>query len=1001
MLRLNSNSIRLLGLGLGVAGAAFGTAAQTQNPALFGGLRWRLVGPFRGGRALAVTGVPGSPEKFYFGSVGGGVWESNNAGRTWKSIFDNEPSTASIGWITVAPSDPNIIYVGAGEADMRSDIQQGDGVYVSRNGGKSWAHKGLKDTRQIGKIVVDPTDPNVAYVAALGHQYGPNEQRGVFKTTDGGNTWTKVLYKGPDVGAIDLAMDPSNSSVLYAAMWHTRRAPWSVYPPSEGVDSGLFKSSDAGATWSAVTGGGFPTKVWRIGVAICPSSPSRIYAFIDSPDPKAGGIYRSDDSGASWTHTDGEARVWGRGWYFAGITADPKDPDTVYVMNTSAYRSTDGGKTFIPFKGAPGGDDYHTLWIAPNDPDRMILGSDQGVVVSVDHGQSWSSWYNQPTGQFYHVITDNRFPYWIYGAQQDSGGMAVPSRTIHSGISSLDARPIDAGGESGTVAPDPLHPGLLYSSTGSKEDFATAWSQSIDPTAAYPDTHWRSEWTMPIAVSPADPHVFYTSHQCVFRTADGGATWKVISPDLTRKKNTNPSNLDAAGLADNEGLPRPGVVYWLAPSPVRARELWAGTDDGLLWLTQDDGGHWQDVTPPGFTSWTKIALIDASHFDAKTAYIAVDRHRLDDNRPYIYRTHDRGKHWRLITNGIPEGQFVNVVREDPNRAGLLYAGTDWGVYVSFDDGAHWQSLQLNLPTASVRDIAFCGNDIVVGTHGRAIWILDDAGLLRQLPVATANVHLFKPDPACLFQRAGVWGFGANDEGTPLPPEEPQGENPPWGAVFDYFLPAADGPVVISVKDASGRLIRRLSSMDKPAAIDVTKLDIPAYWVKPQPGLSAEAGAHRFVWDLRNGPGRGSRRRGGGGVLVPPGRYTVTLTAGGHTSTQTLTVVRDPRVPATDADLNAQYKFALAIAAEADAVRAAMRSAAGTAMTQPAATRLKMQALASGGSHSLQAVVGRLGALQGAVESAPAAPNVGAKQAFAALKQLADEDLVKLRRLRGA
>ncbi|HLK14443.1 MAG TPA: hypothetical protein VKT78_06535, partial [Fimbriimonadaceae bacterium] len=844
-----------------------------------------------------------------------------------------------------------------------------------------------------------PKDPKTVFVAALGHQYGPNEQRGVFKSTDGGATWKKVLYKGPDIGAIDLAMDPNDPDVLFAAMWHTRRPPWSVYPPSHGPGSGLFKSTDGGATWSEVAGG-LPADPGRIGIAVSPADDKRVYAVVDTPNPKTGGIYRSDDGGSTWQRTDGEPRVWGRGWYFAGITADPKNPDEVYVMNTSAYRSTDGGKTFVPFKGAPGGDDNHTLWIAPDDPDRMILGSDQGVVISVDGGKTWSSWYNQPTGQFYHVITDNRFPYWVYGAQQDSGAMAVPSRSIHSGISALDERPIEAGGESGTIAPDPLHPGLLYSSTGSREQFATGWVQSIDPTLAYGDTRWRSEWTQPIVVSPADPHVFYTSHQNVFRTADGGASWKVISPDLTRKKNTNPPNLDAAGLADTEGLARPGVVFWLGPSPVKPGMLWAGTDDGLLWLTEDDGAHWRDVTPAGFGSWSKIGIVDAGHFDIDTAYIAVDKHRLDDNHPYIYRTHDRGKHWRLITNGLPSGQFVNVVREDPKRKGLLYAGTDWGVFVSFDDGAHWQSIQLNLPAASVRDIVFGGNDVVVGTHGRAIWVLDNVGRLRQLPASPSSAHLFKPDTAILFQKANSWGFGLSDEGTPLPPEEPQGENPASGAYFDYFLPAG-GPTEITIKDSSGRVVRQLSSSDRPSPVNLSQLDIPAYWVKTDPILSGDAGGHRYVWDLRNGAARGRRRRGGGSLLVPPGHYTVTLVSGGKASTQPLTVVRDPRIAATDTDLVAQFEFGLGVVAETEAVRAAQRKAAAALAKRTswsAEKRAKANRLIAGDPHSLDAIAARMDAVFGAAESAPSAPGKQVVETYHALKALAESDMKKLRQL---
>lgn len=965
------------------------TGATADQTDLLGGLHWRLIGPFRGGRALAVTGVPGKPEKFYFGAVGGGVWQSENAGRTWKPIFDSQP-VASIGWITVAPSNPNVIYVGSGEADMRSDIQQGNGMYKSTDGGKSWTQIGLTDSRQIGKILVDPQDPNTVYVAALGHQYGPNSERGVYKSTDGGATWTHALDKGPNVGAIDLAMDPSNASIIYAAMWHTRRAPWSVYPPAEGDGNALYKSTDAGKTWSMLGGHGFPAKVGRIGIAVSPARPERVYACVDA-STKEGGIYRSDDGGASWIHTDGEPRVWGRGWYFAGVTADPKDADTVYVMNTSAYRSTDGGKTFKAFKGAPGGDDYHTLWIDPNDSDRMILGCDQGVVVSVDHGRTWSTWYNQPTGQFYHVVTDERFPYWVYGSQQDSGAMALPSRTIHSGISMMDTRPIDAGGESGTIAPDPLRPGMLYSSSGSVEQLETAWNHNIDPTLGHWEEPWRNEWTMPIVVSPADPRVVYTSHQKVFRSDNGGDTWSIISPDLTRKKLTNPPNLDAAGLADNEGIARPGVVYWLAPSPVKAGLLWAGTDDGLLWVTDDDGKHWRDVSPPGLTSWSKVAVVDAGHFDANTAYAAIDRHRLDDNQPYIYRTHDHGKHWRLITSGIPQSQFVNVVREDPKRAGLLYAGTDWGIYVSFDDGGHWRSLQLDLPAASVRDIVFGGNDVVVGTHGRAIWALDDVSRFRQPRPTNSTAWLFKPGAAYLFQRAGVWGFGVNDEGTPLPPEEPQGENPAWGAALDYACSGTD-PVVLNIYDSRYRLIRRITSNQSSPPVDVDSLEIPAYWVKPPPRLSASHGTHRFVWDLRY--------KDESGPVVPPGTYTVRLTVGSHYTVQNLEVRRDPRIPATDADLQSQFDFILGVRAEVETARVewtqAQAAFAKHSASWTAKKRARLAAIVNG-VHSLKTLAEHMGAVASAAGGGAAAPTTNERETFALLRAAAEAQMAELKR----
>jgi photosystem II stability/assembly factor-like uncharacterized protein len=965
------------------------------------GLRWRLVGPFRGGRALAVTGVPGNPEKYYFGAVGGGVWVTENAGRTWNPIFDNVP-VASIGAIAVAPSDPKTIYVGTGEADMRSDIQQGSGMYKSIDGGHLWFQIGLKDSRQIGKILVDPKDPNTVYVAALGHQYGPNAQRGVYKSTNGGQSWAKVLGKDDNTGAVDLAFDPQDSSTIYASLWQTRRPPWSVYPPSNGPGSGLYKSTDAGQTWHQIVAGGFPSQVGRIGLSVSPTQPNRVWACVDGLKPELGGVYRSDDGGEIWEHVGTDPRIRGRGWYFMGITADPKNPDEVYVMNTSAYRSTDGGHTWTAFKGAPGGDDYHTLWINPEAPDHMILGCDQGVVVSVDGGDSWSSWYNQPTGQFYHVVTDNKFPYWIYGSQQDSGAMAVPSRTIHSGVSALYQRPIDAGGESGTIAPDPQHPGLLYSSGGSKEDFDTGWNLNIDPTLLHSEETWRSEWTQPIVNSPADPRVFYTSHQKIFRTDDGGSSWRVISPDLTRPKLSPLSNLDPVTEADHDPGDRRGVVYWLAPSPIQNGLLWAGTDDGLIWVTSDDGANWRNVTPPTLDPWSKVGILDAGHFSTASAYAAIDRHRLDDNHPYIYRTHDGGKHWKLIVKGIPGGEFVNVVREDPKRRGLLYAGTDWAVYVSFDDGDHWQSLQLNLPAASMRDLVFGDNDLVVGTHGRAIWILDDLSTLREL-AAGQRGPLFTPEPATYFQRAGTFGFGRFDEGTPLPPEEPQGENRPWGALFDYYVKGS-GPVVLKVLDANGNLLRRISSEDKLSSPDPSQLDIPAYWIKPPLGLGAEPGAHRYAWDLRS--------QSLGNPLVPPGHYTVRLTIGGVSHSRPFTLRRDPRLPVSDSDLQAQYKLAIAIDGLAKAVgdgRAHALALLGKNPSEKVAAKLRR--LAGSGPiragrrrpappsgtdrSSLTFVLNALNGLVGVLESAPAAPSKQVRLQFELLKSKAEADLKEL------
>lgn len=979
-----------LGLAFFVAAACFGHADS-----LLGGLQWRLAGPFRGGRALAVAGVPGAPETFYFGSVGGGVWKTENAGRTWAPLFDKE-ADASIGAIAVAPSDPSIIYVGAGEADMRNDIQHGHGVYRSADAGKTWTHLGLDDTRQIGKILVDPGDPDIVYVAALGHAYGPNEQRGVFKSTDGGKRWVRTLFKNPDTGAIDLAMDPKDSNVIFASMWQTRRPPWSIYPPSNGPGGGLYRSTDAGMTWSQVNGGGFPAFVGHVGVTISPADSDRVYACVDTNNLKDGGVYRSDDGGVKWKLVNGDGRLWTRGWYFCGITADPKLKDVVYVNNTSSYRSLDGGKTFKAFKGAPGGDDNHALWINPDDSTHMILGTDQGVVVSVDGGSTWSSWYNQPIGQFYHVVTDNRFPYWIYGAQQDSGAMAIPSRTIHTGISALYQRPIDAGGESGTIAPDPLHPGLLFSSGGSKEQFETGWEQSIDPTLGDIDTNWRSEWTQPIVISPVNPKVVYTSHQKIFRTDDGGSTWRTISPDLTRQKNLDPPLLDSSTKADHDGQARRGVVYWIAPSPIRPHQIWAGTDDGLIWVTRDEGAHWQDVTPPEMGAWSKVGIIEASHFNADSAYAAIDKHRIDDDRPYIYRTRDGGKHWIPITKGIPPNQFVNVVREDPKRQGLLYAGTDWGIYYSLDDGGHWQTLQLNLPAASVRDIAFGDSDLIVATHGRAIWILDDASLLRQISSSATKTALFRPSTAMIFQRPGTFGFGLFDEGTPLPPEEPQGENAPWGAVIDYSLAASAPSVKFTITDSQNKTVRVLSSLDKLQKIDVDHLDIPAYWVHPASPLSSKAGGHRFLWNFRY--------HDDAGPTVPPGAYTIRMDVGQKSLSQPLTVVMDPRVNVTTAQLRAQFKFTQVVADEIEVVKV-LRTKVEAKLKKAlsGAERKRLSGILGGGGSgtpdeggtaptdfgSLRRVLDGLEGVRGAVQSAPAAPTIGEITAFRSLRARAD------------
>ncbi|HEX7615189.1 MAG TPA: hypothetical protein VF554_07910, partial [Thermoanaerobaculia bacterium] len=813
---------RALLLVLAFAAMAPGLSAQTIDPSLFSGMRWRLVGPFRGGRAVTATGVPGEPDRFYFGSVGGGVWRTDNAGRTWEPIFDAQP-VASIGAVEVAPSDPNVLYVGSGEADMRSNISYGNGVYRSADGGNTWTRIGLMDTRQIGRILVDPRDPNLVFVAALGHAYGPNAERGVFRSKDGGKSWTRVLFKDENTGAIDLAFQPGNSRTILAALWQTRRPPWNVYPPSNGPGSGLWRSEDGGDTWKQVTNGLPSEKPGRVRIAFAPSEPRRVYVMADA---KEGGLFVSEDAGLSFRKTSSDPRIWGRGWYFAGVTVDPKNPGIVYACNTAIYRSTDGGKTFLPWKGAPGGDDYHRLWIDPADARRMVLASDQGTVVTVDGGRTWSSWYNQPTAQFYHVATDERFPYWIYGAQQDSGAAATPSRTDYRSITQRDWRDIAAGGENGYLVPDPADPDVVWGGSVGRFHWKTLQDQDVDPTLAIPG-EYRGEWTLPLAISPRDPKAVYFGNQFLWKTADGGLHWAKASPDLTRENAGIPPNLDAVTAEDSEAKgPRRGVIYAIAPSPLEAGRIWCGTDDGLVWLTKDDGVHWENVTPKALTPWSKVGILEASHFDANTVYAAVDRHRIDDVDPYIYRTRDGGKNWTAVTKGIPAGSFVNVVREDLVRRGLLYAGTETGVFVSFDDGENWQPLQLNLPNCSIRDIDAKHGDLVVATHGRSFWVLDDLSPLRQLDskVAAEEVFLFAPREAVRLHPAPF-------QGTPEPKDEPMGENPKSGAVLDYVLKtAAPGPVVLEILDAKGDLVRRFASDDAVRRPEATRIVTTPDWV---------------------------------------------------------------------------------------------------------------------------------------------------------------------------
>jgi photosystem II stability/assembly factor-like uncharacterized protein len=984
----------LIALALAPAVVVHAQGMQHVDPSLFAGLRWRNIGPFRGGRAVAATGVPGDPRTFYFGAVGGGVWKSGNAGHTWAPVMDSQP-VASIGAIAVAPSDSNVVYVGSGEADMRSNIQHGNGMYRSADAGATWARIGLEDSRQIGRILVDPHNANTLLVATLGHAYGPNDMRGVYRSTDGGATWARTLFHDRDTGAIDLASDPSMRTV-YASLWQTRRPPWSVYPPSKGPGSGLYKSTDGGVTWAQVQGNGFPSEaVGKIGLAVAPSDPKRVYAIVDA---KAGGLYRSDDGGANWKLVDKDSRLWQRGWYFCHVTVDPKNADVVYVSDTAFYRSTDGGTTFTAIKGSPDGDDFQGLWIDPGEPSRMILASDQGATVSIDGAKTWSSWFNQPTGQFYHVATDNAFPYRLYGAQQDNGAAMIVSDSPHMGIQERDWRPITAGGESGSIAPDPYDNDIVYGNTVVREDLRTGQTRTVSPTTARPGV-WRAEWTQPLAFGR--DHALYAANQVVFRSRDGGAHWQTISRDLTRRHAGLPPTLDPPAASDADGPEPRGVVYALAPSPVRANTLWAGTDDGLVHLTRDGGKSWRNVTPPAVTAWSHVDTVEASHFDERIAYVAVDRHRLDDDRPYVYATHDGGRTWRAAASGIAEGSHVWVVREDPRVRGLLYAGTETGMYVSFDDGAAWQSLRLNMPVASVHDISVRNDDLAIATHGRAFWILDDVTPLRRLAIdASPGARLFPP-------RIAVRTRPHLDEAESSPPEVPMGENPPYGAAIDYVVPAGErGATGLVIADAAGRIVRAWSSTDAVTPAASNTVDYPAYWIVAPARLSAEPGMHRFIWDFHaasNATGR--RRRGGAGPFAPPGRYTVHFTVAGHTVTQPLVVRRDPRIHATDADLVAQYALARDVDALLARVQAAVKQAAD-ARKKPGADVAKIDAIAGkpaadapGGPGAPPATfttlswyASALADLFGSVESADAAPTAGERAAWSALRTKAEAAL---------
>jgi photosystem II stability/assembly factor-like uncharacterized protein len=963
-------------------------SAQQYDPKFFSEIRWRCIGPFRGGRTVAISGVPHQPNIFYMAAVNGGVWKTTDFGNTWDPIFDDQPSGA-VGALAVAPSDPNIIYVGSGEGLQRPDLATGDGIYKSTDAGKTWTHlENLRDAQQITAILVDPKDPNRVFVGAQGHPYGPNPERGVFRSTDGGKSFQKILYKDENIGAADLAFDPTNSQTMYAVLWAARVAPWEVRSGASIyiAGSGLFKSTDGGNTWHPLTKG-LPTAaedLGRIGITVAPSQPNRLYATIEAKRGVAG-IYRSDDAGESWQHVSDDRRIGGRGPGAMGIAVAPDNPNEIYVANTTTWKSTDGGKTFVGFKGAPGGDDYQRIWISTENPQIIALSADQGAEISVNRGATWSSWYNQPTAQFYHVTTDNRFPYWVYGAQQESGSVATMSRSDFGEITFRDWR-LPGIFEYGYIAVDPLDPNILYG------DWLTRTKQDISEYAKVtPEAIRRGEYryarTLPVVFSPLEPHTLYFAANVLFKTTDAGNSWQVISPDLTRESYETPKNLGVFAAADPEKGKHRGVIYAVAPSFKEANTIWAGTDDGLIHITRDGGKTWQNVTPPQLVPWSKVSIIEASHFDAGTAYAAINSFRLDDLRAHIYRTRDFGKTWMEITKGIPSGGASNVVREDPVRKGLLFAGTEGSVYVSFNDGDEWQPLQLNLPHTSMRDLAIHGDDLIVATHGRSFWILDDITPLRQISeqITKSDVHVFAPQDAIRVR----WNRNPD---TPLPPEVPAGQNPPDGAIIDYYLAGATSqPVVLEILDADHHLVRRYSSTDKPEPLAkiASENPIPMYWVRQPQVLSGAAGMHRFVWDMHCAPPESltheypisaivhNTPRYPLGAWALPGTYSVQLTVNGKKLPLVMLLVKmDPRITASPEALRKQFEM------ETGAVEGMNESFESLALVQSVRAQLK-ELTAKAGNNPIALAIAALdkqvAELEGAAQSSFFGVAPGAKQ----------------------
>jgi len=889
--------------------------AQQPDSSLYKGMKWRLIGPFRGGRVLAVAGVPSQPDTYYFGGVSGGVWKTVDSGQNWMPMSDKE-SFSSVGSIAVAESDPNVIYVGSGEACIRGNITHGDGVWKSTDGGKTWKNMGLKDTQSIGRVIVDPRNPNIVLVAALGHAYGSNTERGLFRSIDGGQNWEKVLYKDDKTGAIDVEFDPHNSSIVFAALWEVIRKPWTL--SSGGPGSGLYKSTDGGKTWKRLEGNGLPSGILgRIGVSVSGADGNRVYALIEATE---GGLYRSDDGGENWTYVNKEDRFRQRAWYFTHIFADPQNADLVYILNTGMYSSRDAGKSFslVP---APHGD-HHGLWINPHHPNRMINSNDGGADITMDGGKTWSTQYNQPTAQFYHVAADTHFPYRLYGAQQDNTSVGIATASDDGFIDRPDWYAV-GGGEAGWIAPYPPDSNIVYA--GDNEGLVTRYDrtngqvQVINPWPDMPSGYgvesmkYRMQWTAPMIVSPHDPNVLYVGANVLLKTTNGGMSWQAISPDLTRNDKSKQGVSGGPITKDNTSAEYYDTIFALDESPLEKGLIWAGSDDGLVHITRDAGKTWTNVTPKDLPEWSRISLLAASPHDAATAYLTVDRHELDDLHPYIYKTGDYGKSWTKISGDLPDNLVVRAVREDPVRRGLLFAGTESGVMMSFDDGKHWQSLQMNLPVSPVRDVLVKNDDLAIATHGRSFWVLDDLVPLRQLSPEVANspAFLFKPRAALRSQIP-----------IGLPSKRPVGLNPPGPALIDYYLKAAPKEispgkkeeVQIEIVDSQGKLVRKFSNNKPPEELPESEFEPEQH----NEGLLApEAGMNRFAWDLKFEPPAKAKEEGPWtgrpeGPFVVPGKYEVKLTAGGKTYTAPLEVKLEPRVKTSQADLEKQLELALKI-----------------------------------------------------------------------------------------